>query len=102
MIIHFTDRAREMVQSFLDQNEDEQLALRISTSGTPAAPKFDLTLVGANELAEDEMMVDGGGFAVFVKKTDEEALEGARRLADATPPDEAGTLPEVPMKNVAG
>jgi len=33
MMIHFTDRARETVQGFLDQNEDEQLALRISTSG---------------------------------------------------------------------
>jgi len=77
MIIHFTDRAREMVQSFLDQNEDEQLALRIATSGSPAAPKFDLTLVGASEVTDDESIVDGGGFAVFVEKTDEETLDGA-------------------------
>jgi len=77
MMINFTDRATDMVRSFLDQSEGEELALRIGMSGSPAAPKFDLTLVGANELADDEIMVDGGGFAVFVKSEDTEALEGA-------------------------
>lgn len=76
-MIHFTDRARETVQSFLDQNEDEELALRIGMSGSSTAPQFDLTLVGAAELAEDEVMVDGGGVAVFLKRSDEETLEGA-------------------------
>ncbi len=77
MMIHFTDRARETVQDFLDQSNDENLALRISMSGSPVSPNFDLTLVNANELAEDEIMVDGGGFAVFLKGDDQEALEGA-------------------------
>jgi Fe/S biogenesis protein NfuA len=76
-MINFTDRAREMVREFLDQSEDEDLALRIGTSGSPVSPTFDLTLVGAAELAEDEVMVDGGGFAVFVRKDDEETLDGA-------------------------
>lgn len=77
MTIHFTDRARETVQSFLEQSQDEDLALRISVGGPPASQTFDLTLVGAAELADDEVMVDGGGFAVFVKSTDQEALDGA-------------------------
>lgn len=77
MMIHFSDRAREMVRSFLDQSEGEQLALRIGMSGSPVSPKFDLTLVDANELSEEEVMVDGGGFAVFVKAEDQEALDGA-------------------------
>jgi Fe/S biogenesis protein NfuA len=76
-MISFTDRARDTVQSFLDQSEGEQLALRIATSGSPVSPSFDLTLVGAAELADDETMVDGGGFAVFVKQTDSELLDGA-------------------------
>lgn len=76
-MINFTDRANEMVRSFLDQGEGEDLALRIGMSGPPASPKFDLTLVGAEELADDEIMVDGGGFAVFVKSEDTAALEGA-------------------------
>jgi len=77
MTIHFTDRAREMVRTFLDESEDADLALRIGASGSPAAPSFDLTLVGAADLAGDETMVDGGGFAVFVKSADAEGLEGA-------------------------
>lgn len=77
MMINFTDRANEMVRSFLGESGDEELALRIGMGGSPVSPKFDLTLVGANELAEDEMMVDGGGFVVFVKSADAEALEGA-------------------------
>jgi Fe/S biogenesis protein NfuA len=77
MMINFTDRANEMVRSFLGEGGDEQLALRIGMGGSPVSPKFDLTLVGADELADDEMMVDGGGFVVFVKTADAEALEGA-------------------------
>jgi Fe/S biogenesis protein NfuA len=77
MTINFTERANEMVRSFLGESGDEELALRIGMSGSPTAPKFDLTLVGADELADDEVMVDGGGFAVFVKSADAEALEGA-------------------------
>lgn len=77
MMIHFTDRAQEMVRTFLDQSADEDLALRIAMDGSPVSPKFDLTLVGAAELGEEEVMVDGGGFAVFVQNSDAETLEGA-------------------------
>jgi Fe/S biogenesis protein NfuA len=77
MMIHFSDRAREMVRTFLDQSAGEDLALRIGMGGSAASPKFDLTLVSADELGEDEVMVDGGGFAVFVKSDDLEALDGA-------------------------
>lgn len=76
-MITFTDRAREMVRTFLDQSEGEDLALRIGMGGSPISPRFDLTLVGAGDLAENEIMVDGGGFAVFVKQSDEEVLDGA-------------------------
>jgi Fe/S biogenesis protein NfuA len=76
-MITFTSRANEMVRSFLGENGDEELALRIGMGGSPASPRYDLTLVGADELGEDEMMVDGGGFVVFVKSADAEALEGA-------------------------
>jgi Fe/S biogenesis protein NfuA len=76
-MIHFTDRAQEMVRTFLDQSEGEELALRIGMSGSPAAPSFDLTLVGLAEQADDEEMVDGGGFAILVRKEHSEALDGA-------------------------
>jgi len=76
-MINFTDRARETVQSFLDQSEGEDLALRIGMSGSPASPTFDLTLVGLAEQADDETMVDGGGFAVLVREADADTLDGA-------------------------
>ncbi|HUF75635.1 MAG TPA: NifU family protein [Longimicrobiales bacterium] len=76
-MINFTDRAREMVQSFLDQNEGEDLALRIGMSGSPVSPAFDLTLVNLGEQTDEEIMVDGGGFAVLIREADAEHLDGA-------------------------
>lgn len=76
-MITFTDRAREVVRAFLDQADEEQLALRIGMNGSPVSPGFDLTLVGHSERAEDEQELDGGGFTVFVKSADTDVLEGA-------------------------
>jgi Fe/S biogenesis protein NfuA len=74
-MITFTDRAREMVRSFLGDGDPQ--ALRITMSGSPAAPHFDLTLVDPAERGETEREVDGGGFTVFVREADADALEGA-------------------------
>lgn len=74
-MITFTDRAREMVRSFLGEGEPQ--ALRITMSGAPAEPRFDLTLVDVADRAENEREVDGAGFSVFVRESDAEALEGA-------------------------
>lgn len=78
VMLTFTDRAREVVRSFLDQSGGELEALRISSgSGSPVAPRFELTLVELAERAEDERQVDGGGFPVFVREGDVERLDGA-------------------------
>jgi Fe/S biogenesis protein NfuA len=76
-MITFTERARAMVQQFLDESDESDLALRIGMSGSPVAPQFDLTLVGLVEQADDEEMVDGGGFTVLVKTADAPILEDA-------------------------
>ena len=76
--IQFTDRAREMIRSFLGEGDDASQALRISVAGTPAAPRFDLTLVDPAERTEEERAVDAGGFMVFVKETDVETLDEAQ------------------------
>jgi Fe/S biogenesis protein NfuA len=76
-MITFTDHARDMVRTFLGQSEGEELALRIGMSGSPAAPTFDLTLVGLADRGEDEELVDGGGFTVFVRTEDSNLLSGA-------------------------
>lgn len=74
-MINFTDRAREMVVTFLGDDTDQ--ALRISVSGPRMAPKFDLTLVDAGERRKDEHEVDAGGFVVYVREEDLELLDGA-------------------------
>lgn len=76
-MIQFTERARTMVRQFLDESDEEGLALRIGMSGSPVAPTFDLTLVAASELGSDDRAVDAGGFTVLVKEADATILEGA-------------------------
>ena len=76
-MITFTDRAREVVQTFLDQSNEENMALRIGTSGGTDSPNFDLALVAQSERTEGEEELDGGGFTILVTTSDREALEGA-------------------------
>jgi Fe/S biogenesis protein NfuA len=76
-MIEFTERARVMVQQFLDESEESDLALRIGMGGSPVAPTFDLTLVGLAERAGDERIVDSAGFQVLIKEADAPVLENA-------------------------
>lgn len=77
-MLTFTDRAREVVHSFLAQSEGELQALRITTQpGSPVAPRFELTLVAKGDRGDDEREVDGGGFPVLVRESDMERLDGA-------------------------
>ena len=77
-MLNFTERAREVVQAYLDQSSGELEALRISThAGSPVAPRFELTLVSLNEKEEDEREVDGPGFPVLVRDGDADRLTGA-------------------------
>jgi len=75
--ITFTDRARDMVRSFLAQDESELEALRIAVSTAGGSPDFDLTLVRRDERESDEVELAGDGFAVLVRSADEERLDGA-------------------------
>jgi len=77
-MLNFTERARDVVRSFLDQGADELDALRVSVvPGSPVAPRFELTLVGLAERHEDEREIDGPGFPILVKEADASRLEGA-------------------------
>ena len=76
-MIEFTEKARAMVRQFLDESDEENLALRIGTSGSPVAPAFDLTLVGSNERTPSDRVVEAHGFTVVFKEADADVLEGA-------------------------
>ncbi|MGD8319733.1 MAG: NifU family protein [Gemmatimonadota bacterium] len=77
-MLTFTDRARDVIRSFLEESGGELEALRISAQpGSPVAPRFDLTLVAMTEKGDDEREVEGPGFTVLVNASDQPRLEGA-------------------------
>jgi Fe/S biogenesis protein NfuA len=77
-MLTFTDRAKDVVRSFLDQSGGELEALRItSQSGSPVAPRFELTLVGLDERSAEEEQLDAGGFPVLVRESEMARLDGA-------------------------
>lgn len=76
-MIKFTDRARDMVTSFLGEGDDAGQALRIRVSGESTSPTFDLTLVDPAEKFLDEIVVDADGFDVYLRESDTTLLEGA-------------------------
>lgn len=77
-MVTFSDRAREMVLSFLDGEEDGLEALRIqSSSDSPVAPSYELTLVGAEDIAPEDTRFDAGGFVVVVAPDSVPAVTGA-------------------------
>lgn len=76
-MLSFTDRAREMVQSFIDQSDGALSYLRISSHGSPAAPQFELTLVGEDERESSEAEIDQDGFTVLIPETSLDSLRDA-------------------------
>lgn len=77
-MLNFTERAREVVQSFLDQSSGELQALRIAPQdGSPVAPRWELTLVSLDEREDGEVQTDGPGFPVLVKMGDTDRLQDA-------------------------
>ena len=77
MKLTFTDKARDMVSSFMDTEEDGLQALRIAVDGSPFAPSYELTLVDAETRAEADVEVDAGVFTVLVDEGSVKRLDGA-------------------------
>lgn len=76
-MLTFTDRAREMIRSFIDGSDGELDALRVSMDGSPLAPRYELTLVSDDERREDEREFDTGDFTVLVAESQLARLDGA-------------------------
>lgn len=112
-MLTFTDRAHDMIRSFIDRSEGELDALRVSMDGSPLAPRFELTLVREDERREEERDFDAGGFTVLVAESQTDRLEGATvdfvervnesgfevrpQKAPATPGNDAVDPPEGPL-----
>ena len=77
-MITLTDKALEVVHTYMDQSEGEFTALRIGISGgTPEAPDFALTLVGPADIRESEQKVDVADLTLVVEEEFRTRLEGA-------------------------
>ncbi len=76
-MLTFTDKAREMVLSFMGDEPDEDQALRVRMDGSPFDPSFELTLVGSADRGDGDVALDGGGFTVLVDGASAPKLEGA-------------------------
>ncbi len=77
-MITLTDKALEVVRGYMDSGEGEFTALRIGISGgTPLAPDFELTLVGPDDIRENEQEVEVGDLTIVVQKESVPRLEGA-------------------------
>lgn len=77
VMLTFTERARAMVQTYIDASDGDLTALRITLEGSPGKPEFALTLVDASEAKEDESHVAVDGLTVLVDPTQTSMLEGA-------------------------
>jgi len=77
-MITFTDKALEVVRSYLDKSDGEFTALRIGISGgSPLSPDFELTLVGPDDITESEREVAAGDMTIVVEEEFVDRLEGA-------------------------
>jgi len=77
VMLTFTERARAMVQTYIDASDGDLTALRITLEGSPGKPEFALTLVDASEAKEDESHVAVDGLTVLVDPAQTSTLEGA-------------------------
>jgi Fe/S biogenesis protein NfuA len=76
-MLTFTDRAREMIRSYIDGSDGELGALRVHMVGSPLSPSFELTLVSDDERRADEREFDTGDFTVLVADDEVQRLDGA-------------------------
>ena len=77
MKLTFTDKARDMVLSFMEQDEGATQALRIQVDGSPFAPNYELTLVDEEARGPSDVEVSAGAFTVLVDEESVDRLEGA-------------------------
>jgi Fe/S biogenesis protein NfuA len=76
-MLTFTDKARERVRAFI-QEEKDPVALRVAVQpGSPLAPAYELFLVDESDKQDGDAVLDGGGFKIFVDERSADKLEGS-------------------------
>lgn len=78
-LIEFSDRAREMVRTFIGREENQHYTVRVAVeSPSPLDPRYSIALVEPDEVRDDDRTFDGGGFRVAIDGESARLLEGAR------------------------
>lgn len=77
-MLTITERAQDVVRTFIQQSDGELRALRIvANPGGAGMPQFELSLVSDADQAEDDVRVDMGDFSVLYAKDHGDQLDGA-------------------------
>lgn len=78
-LVRFSDKAREMVLTFIGEEEESQdYYVRVAVeSPSPLDPRYSIALVEPEEVADRDRVFDAGGFRVAVDPESAELLEGA-------------------------
>lgn len=78
-LLRFSDKAREMVLTFIgDEEEGQDYVVRVAVeSPSPLDPRYSIALVDPAEVSGDDRIVDAGGFEVAVDPESAKLLEGA-------------------------
>lgn len=78
-LVRFSDKAREMVLTFIGEEEESQdYYVRVAVeSPSPLDPRYSIALVEPEEVGDRDRVFDAGGFRVAVDPESAELLEGA-------------------------
>lgn len=76
-MLTFTERARNKILAFIQEESLQNQAVRVSARGSPFMPEYDIALVEQWDEKADDTVIDAGGFKVFVDGPSAEFLKGA-------------------------
>ncbi len=77
-MLEITDKAREMLDKFAEQADDDDVALKIVILGRgPKGFQYDLQLIGSVDALEDDIKTEVEGMTVFVGARSAPYLDGA-------------------------
>jgi Fe/S biogenesis protein NfuA len=79
-LLHFTDKARDMIRGFFDEEPDAQYyAVRVAVErDSPAPPRCVVSMVESEYVTGEDHVFDGCGFRVAIDPRSAELLDGGR------------------------
>ncbi len=77
-MIEFTEKARDQVLAFIEQEGSDDLAVRVAVkNSSPFAPEYDLLLIEGDEVRDHDEAFDQDGFTLYADPHSAEFLDGA-------------------------